>query len=112
MNSYEFRQVAGDPIQHLPAASRPGDLVVPRVGYPTLCEVIAVEACGLLRVRGLAWEPGYSSVVLADDYVPASRILDDGRAAPAPALPQIRPHPHRHMAMVRRQRPRPPEPVD
>jgi hypothetical protein len=42
---------------------RPGDLVATRDGYPTLYEVVSVDPEGLLRVRGLNWQPGYSAVI-------------------------------------------------
>lgn len=54
-----------------------GDLVVARTGYPTLCEVLAVERNALLRVRGLDWLPGYSVTVAAQEFRPVSKITAD-----------------------------------
>ena len=47
---------------------QPGDQVVPVQGHPVLCEVLRVEADGLIRIRGLEWPPGYSVVARAEDY--------------------------------------------
>ena len=54
-----------------------GDLVVARSGYPTLCEVLAVECNGLLRVRGLEWPPGYNVTVAAQDFRPVAGLESD-----------------------------------
>lgn len=54
---------------------RPGDLVTSRSGYPILYEVLTVEIDGLLRVRGLNWAPGYSTVVASQDVRPVTGIL-------------------------------------
>jgi hypothetical protein len=47
---------------------RPGDLVLPVTGYPLLCEVVRLDAGGLLRIRGVGWSPGYTVLVQAEDY--------------------------------------------
>ncbi len=51
-----------------------GDLVVSRAaGEPSVFEVVEV-ACeaGRVRVRGLAWPPGYSVLVAAGDLRPVN----------------------------------------
>lgn len=53
----------------------PGDLLIPRADYPILCEVITVEARGLLRIRGTEWDPGYSAEVSVEEMHPVSSIL-------------------------------------
>ena len=55
---------------------RPGDLVTTTKGYPVLYEVLAVDASGLLRVRGLNWAAGYSATVTTDDVRPVTSILN------------------------------------
>jgi hypothetical protein len=61
---------------------RAGDLVATRVGYPTLYEVLSVERDGILRVRGLNWEPGYSANISSAEVRPVTRSLaDDSRPA-------------------------------
>jgi hypothetical protein len=59
---------------------RPGDLVTSRSGYPILYEVLTVETDGLLRVRGLNWAPGYSTVVAGQDVRPVTGILSSTTA--------------------------------
>lgn len=54
---------------------RPADLVTTKKGYPVLYEVLAVDAAGTLRVRGLNWAPGYSATVSAADVRPVTSIL-------------------------------------
>ena len=54
---------------------RPGDLVTTTKGYPVLYEVLAVDAAGLLRVRGLNWAAGYSATVAGDEVRPVTSIL-------------------------------------
>jgi hypothetical protein len=54
---------------------RPGDLVTTTKGYPVLYEVLAVDAAGLLRVRGLNWAAGYSATVTSDEVRPVTSIL-------------------------------------
>jgi hypothetical protein len=54
---------------------KPGDLVTTAQGYPVLYEVLAAEAGGLLRVRGLNWAPGYSATVSVDTVRPVTGIL-------------------------------------
>ena len=54
---------------------RPGDLVTTAQGYPVLYEVLAAEAAGLLRVRGLNWAPGYSATVSVETVRPVTGIL-------------------------------------
>jgi hypothetical protein len=71
-----FLSAADSHGQHI-SRFHPGDLVVPRAGYPTLCEVITVEAPGMLRIRGVEWLPGYSAEVLAQEYYPVSSILSE-----------------------------------
>ncbi len=62
--------------QHPPRSIfHPGDLLLPRVGYPLLCEVVTVEARGVLRIRGVEWDPGYSAEVPAEEMRPVSSIL-------------------------------------
>lgn len=63
------------------ASIRPGDLVTTRSGYPILYEVLTVEPEGLLRVRGLNWAPGYSSVVAAHEVRPVTGILNNSTTA-------------------------------
>ncbi|MCC6188555.1 MAG: hypothetical protein IT318_05945 [Anaerolineales bacterium] len=62
-----------------PADSRlrykPGDLITTATGYPVLYEILAVEAGGLLRVRGVEWAPGYSATVSVDAVRPVTGIL-------------------------------------
>lgn len=54
---------------------RPGDLVTTVRGYPVLYEVLAVDAAGLLRVRGLNWAAGYSATVSREEVRPVTSIL-------------------------------------
>ena len=56
---------------------RSGDLVTSTSGYPILYEVLAVEREGMLRVRGMNWEPGYSAMVGVGDVRPVTQILMD-----------------------------------
>ena len=55
---------------------RPGDLVTTTKGYPVLYEVLAVDAAGLLRVRGLNWAAGYSATVTSDEVRSVTSILN------------------------------------
>jgi hypothetical protein len=55
---------------------RPGDLVTTVAGYPVLYEVLNVDREGLVRVRGVNWEAGYSAVVGARDIRPVTSILN------------------------------------
>ena len=43
--------------------------------YPILLEVIRMEDDGLLRVRGVDWAPGYSSLVTSEQVRPVADIL-------------------------------------
>jgi hypothetical protein len=56
---------------------RAGDLVATRVGYPTLYEVLSVDRDGVLRVRGLNWQPGYSANISVAEVRPVTRSLAD-----------------------------------
>ena len=55
---------------------RPGDLVTTVTGYPVLYEVLNVDGEGLVRVRGVNWDAGYSAVVGARDIRPVTSILN------------------------------------
>ncbi len=55
---------------------RPGDLVTTVTGYPVLYEVLNVDREGLVRVRGVNWEAGYSAVVGSRDIRPVTSILN------------------------------------
>jgi len=57
----------GDSRPRLPG-HQPGDLVYPVKGYPQLCEVLVVEAVGLMRIRAVGWAPGYTILVRCEDY--------------------------------------------
>jgi len=54
-------------------AYHPGDWVVSKNGAPIVCEVLNVEANGVLLVRGLDWSPGYSAYIRAEEVSPVSR---------------------------------------
>jgi len=54
---------------------RAGDLVTTVNGYPVLYEVLNVEVDGLVRVRGVNWEAGYSAMVGPRDIRPVTSIL-------------------------------------
>jgi len=56
---------------------RVGDLVTTRTGYPTLYEVICLHADGILRVRGLAWAPGFSALIDAHSVRLVTGLLED-----------------------------------
>ena len=71
----ELHPLVSNLANHPAPLFQPGDLVVPRAGYPTLCEVIAVEAPGLLRIRGLEWSAGYSADVASQDVCHISAIF-------------------------------------
>jgi len=58
------------------APYRAGDLVTTVTGYPVLYEVLNVDVNGLVRVRGVNWEPGYSAVVGPRDIRPVTSILN------------------------------------
>lgn len=56
----------------------PGDLVIPRTGYPILCEVLNVEEDGRVSVRGLLSPPGVRFSFPVSELSPASkRLLDN-----------------------------------
>jgi len=50
-----------------------GDLVRPRTGQATLCEVLGAEDDDRIRVRGLDWSPGYSAILPATEIYLVSR---------------------------------------
>ena len=54
---------------------RAGDLVTTVAGYPVLYEVLNVDGNGLVRVRGVNWEAGYSAMVGPRDIRPVTSIL-------------------------------------
>ena len=56
-------------------AFRPGDFVTTVTGYPVLYEILSLERDGLVRVRGVNWEAGYSAVVGAHEIRPVTHIL-------------------------------------
>ena len=58
------------------APYRAGDLVTTVTGYPVLYEVLNVDVNGLVRVRGVNWEAGYSAVVGPRDIRPVTSILN------------------------------------
>jgi hypothetical protein len=68
-------KVVGSPDRLSRCSFRPGDLVVSRCGYPVLFEVISIRADGLLRVRGVQWAPGSSTLVAVDDVRPTTGML-------------------------------------
>lgn len=62
-----------------PRTARPsfhaGDFVTTVTGYPVLYEVLTLERDGLVRVRGVNWEPGYSAMVRSQEIRPVTHIL-------------------------------------
>lgn len=65
-----------EPITRRPRLSyRAGDLVTTVTGYPVLYEVLRLESDGLLRVRGMNWDQGFSAMVTRQDVRPVTRIL-------------------------------------
>ena len=58
------------------APYRAGDLVTTVAGYPVLYEVLNVDGNGLVRVRGVNWEAGYSAMVGPRDIRPVTSILN------------------------------------
>ncbi len=55
-----------------------GDLVRPRTDRATLCEVLNVEDEDRVRVRGLDWPPGYSSIFPAQEIYLVLHVLPVG----------------------------------
>ena len=58
---------AGDSRQQRREFGR-GELVVPASGYPVLCEVVAAETGGLVRIRGIDWPTGFTVLARAEEY--------------------------------------------
>jgi hypothetical protein len=56
---------------------QPGAFVIPKTGYPLLCEVLSLEENGLMRVRGLAWPHGHTTLIEAQDVRSISELIAD-----------------------------------